>query len=574
MAGTKLADIMRYLDEVETADDVCSVAASFDGTRSGSMLAETVVSGLRCTITTLKRDLAEKDQQAAAFRKKMQDAKAREAARLEQAQRDFQAQKEELEGVVARNLQFIDTLLADKEALNTKVAGLSTELKQLADKHDKKIAQLEEQQAGMATAQKSQWANTEKRRRAAWQEEQTQKIKAETLKALEPDIAQLMNRHRAEKQRLENERIEEVRRHEAALTQKERELVELRRWLEEVRAQELANKDGLLEQRERDLVAQRTRLAREYEQSLLREREFFQQQTREQGDRFERQLDELRGLLREAKEREAEARQGLQQELGAEKAKLRAEKTAQMADFEQRLRERLELDLQARRQQMKDELATEAAAEATRLRKQLEEERDAAIELVIRRLEDDAVGAKKAAAASEKAWQEKHARVLREKEALSAAAEELREQLAVATAALEEKQRQAETSATALRQAAEEHEGKMRELQTRLMLKVQQTDDIWSTKYATRVQDQTAVIDQQAARICALQREAERLAAQSQERDETNRRQHDRELEQLQGRVQQALAKKDATIQELQALLLKAEERNRQVEDVLLAQSA
>lgn len=52
---------------------------------------------------------------------------------------DFQAQKEELEGVVARNMQFINALLVDKEALNAQVAGLSTELKQLAEKHDKKV---------------------------------------------------------------------------------------------------------------------------------------------------------------------------------------------------------------------------------------------------------------------------------------------------------------------------------------------------------------------------------------------------------------------------------------------------
>lgn len=38
------------------------------------------------------------------------------------------------------------------------------------------------------------------------------------------------------------------------------------------------------------------------------------------------------------------------------------------------------------------------------------QERDAEIELVIRRLEDEAVGSKKAVAAAEKAWQEKHAR--------------------------------------------------------------------------------------------------------------------------------------------------------------------
>lgn len=36
----------------------------------------------------------------------------------------------------------------------------------------------------------------EKRRRSQWQEEQTKRLKAEALKALEPDIAQLMNRHR------------------------------------------------------------------------------------------------------------------------------------------------------------------------------------------------------------------------------------------------------------------------------------------------------------------------------------------------------------------------------------------
>lgn len=43
---------------------------------------------------------------------------------------------------MARNLNFVNNLLADKEALNAQVGTLSKELKGLTEKHEKKVSGL------------------------------------------------------------------------------------------------------------------------------------------------------------------------------------------------------------------------------------------------------------------------------------------------------------------------------------------------------------------------------------------------------------------------------------------------
>jgi len=571
--GTKLADILKFLDDVEASDDTASVAASLDASRCGSVLGESVVCGLKRQLDALREKVRHRDEQLAALRKKTQDLKARDAARAEAAHAEMERQRSELEGALARSSQFASALLADKEALNARVGALSQELHSLTERHEKKIAELEERHLGLATAQKAQLAAGEKRRRSQWQEEQTKRLKAEALKALEPDIAQLMNRHRAEKQRLENERDEELRRRDALLAQKDREMDDLRRWMEERKAQDLAGKEAALEQKDRELLDQRTRLARDFEQSLARERELFQQQVREQAARGDRQLEEVRQALRESREREAEAQQQVRVELAAERASLRAEKAAQIVDIETALRQKLEEESQARARHVREELEAEAAQAAVRLRAQMEAERDAQIALVIQRLEDTALQTQKGAAAAEKAWQDKYHRALQEREAQAARVEDLTERVAALTAAVEQRQKQAASSAEALRQAQEDHDLAIKDLKTKLLHKVHQTDELWSTKFAARIQEQTEVIERQAGRICELQRRAEDGERSQREAREAAQREHERELAQLKQRVQQALAKKDATIQELQGMVARAEERHRQIEEVLLSQS-
>ena len=110
-------------------------------------------------------------------------------------------------------------------------------------------------------------------------------------------------------------------------------------------------------------------------------------------------------------------------------------------------------------------------------------------------------------------------------------------------------------------------------VQTKTAYQLQQVDDLWSAKYAKRIQDQTEAIDRQATRASELQRELDEAAQRHRQAHEEARQQHEVELEQLRVRVQQALGKKDTTIQELQAALQKVEARNRQMEDVLLEQS-
>ena len=162
---------------------------------------------------------------------------------------------------------------------------------------------------------------------------------------------------------------------------------------------------------------------------------------------------------------EEEATFKWQQELSSEKARLKTEKSSQVMQFEEQLREKMELEYQAKHKALKEEVQQEGARELAALKQQLEKERDAEIEMVIGKLEDTVVESQKASEASEKAWKEKYARVLQEKEALSAREEQLQDEVARLTATLLQRQTETEACQKALQEAKEDHEFALKELQ-------------------------------------------------------------------------------------------------------------
>eukprot|EP00906_Rhabdomonas_costata_P010425 RCo014627 len=563
--SSKFAEILKFLDNADAEETYSTGGAPSVVSLSASHVkstADSTVTDLRAKIEALAKKVSEKDAALVLLKEKLGSRKTKETSRIEQLLKGAQAQKEEFEAAASRNMEFIRTLLQDKEQLNKRVEVLSVELKNLETKHQTKLEEAEQRHADQMSAQKQLWEKAEKRRRAQWAEEHGKKIKDGALKALEPEIAQLMNRHRQEKARLEEEKQEALRRKDAALAQREEQLSEARRRMEADKELELRRKDALLLEKDRELLEQRARLSREFEQSLVHERELFHQQNKEICDRFERQLDEQRVLLRESKAREEDLRRRLETQLAAEKTRLEMDKDHRVSLAQSEIRLELEADFGA----MKKELEKQFAEDKAKLKEQLRQERDREIELVIQKLEDGAIAAAKDQKATERQLTERCQALQRERDALAQQSKELGAKYADAVASLETKGKLLREHEIQLADAAAERERRVSEVAQVLSHKAQQADDLWSCKYTKKIQEQLQLIEQQAARVAELQAQLQTHQRAHQEGIAQLTAQHSRELDLLQAKFQQALSKKDKMIADLTATAHQAEERVQQLE--------
>eukprot|EP01006_Ploeotia_vitrea_P013681 TRINITY_DN35694_c0_g1_i1.p1 TRINITY_DN35694_c0_g1~~TRINITY_DN35694_c0_g1_i1.p1 ORF type:complete len:615 (-),score=104.97 TRINITY_DN35694_c0_g1_i1:343-2133(-) len=578
----KFSDIMKYLDEVEQQeetsvpileDDLQSLAPS----TNESLLAETVVTGMRCKIDSLKKQLTQKDSKIRELEEDLKEAAERETKAHEnlrqQSKEDLSRQRQELEGANKRNLKFINALLADKDMLTHRLDTLSVEFKSIEEKHQREIQELQEQHQKKIQHQKGLWATQQKRERQAWTEEQTKKIKQKTLKSLEPDITQLINRHKAEKRRLEEEKNEEIRR-----------------------------KEAIIDQREREIIDVKAKCNRDVEDALIRERQLFHHQLSEQSVRMERQMEEQRRVAsreRQQLERclEEERRRYLKElgdmkakldaatdasqalaarfegEISAEKTKLRMEKVTELETLQDRMREDQQKALAELHTKYKQSLQEEFQQKEADLRAELVKERDNQIASVIQRLEDVSVKHQMQMAEKQKKLQDQIGSLQCKLDTSAAEKERLQESVETANEAEAELQKKFAKLQKDFQAAKEKHQKELHEKDDEVDLICKKKDDEWAAKYSHTTHGHTEVVQQQADLVWTLQQQLDTAKKAHQKELEEMKENQNFELEEVNIRVKEALSKKDTTLKELREMVARLEQRNKQVEDVLRHQN-
>ncbi len=123
----------------------------------------------------------------------------------QECKRKLVQQKETYDAVIQRHLSFIDQLLADKTALNDKVDNLTESLKTVESAWESRLRAARERAAVDMKRAQDGWASAEKARRDALVRKLEKEIKADTAKALEPEVQRILDRQRAEMERLKEE---------------------------------------------------------------------------------------------------------------------------------------------------------------------------------------------------------------------------------------------------------------------------------------------------------------------------------------------------------------------------------
>ncbi|XP_029943463.1 centrosomal protein of 131 kDa isoform X5 [Salarias fasciatus] len=459
--------------------------------------------------------------------------------------RGFQLQKDQYEATIQRHLTFIDQLIGDKKALSERCEGVLGELKQVDHKYMKKMAQMQEQHEMVwqilsplceeIKKLKDLMSATEKIRREKWIDEKTKKIKAITVKGLEPEIQKLISKHKQELKKLQTlHEAELLQADERAARRYVRQAEELRQQLEREKQQQC--------QRDRELAKQR------YEKELQEEELSLQQQRRrlykdvsQEKDRLaqlaSRQRAELDELRRQLEENSAVAGRALRDELDRSREEQDRRHQVEM----KALQERLELEKQTWEENSRKKEEAWLLSRERELRDQLRRERDKEIELAIWTLEEetskDKEECERAADSRLKRLREKYEAELRELERSERTAVEKHQQL---------RKQQMETEAELIR------------LQATLRLTEQQVEDVTQArdKLADERRGLAQVIRQEFAdRLVTTEEENRRLKVEVSEvrarlRLEAERltQEKEEELAEVHQRVKSAILKKEEIV--------------------------
>ena len=354
---------------------------------SGSDGGTQVYVGIKRRIDELKATVADLTQERDELAKKWGNAKEGEKARVDRVQKMAKEEIEELQREHKRQYSsqttLVSKLLAEKERLVATCEELQASVKDLTERKDRETRRLEDAHVTALNDMKGKWLVQEKQKREVWMQKEAKRIKEATLKAMEPDIALLMSRHKSEKARMKEEFDNELKR-----------------------------KDEQLEAKEAAILVTKTKGLTEVEEGIQRERDSFRQRIQEQESRFDSMMDEQRRQFADKKaaieafyaDQRANHQQTvkeLEKEIwalkasGAEEsgrfhAEVAKEVDRQLAQREQQLQERertREEQTSALRAKLAEEGAAQLKREQEELRISMRQERDEAVSKVIRQLE-------------------------------------------------------------------------------------------------------------------------------------------------------------------------------------------
>ena len=272
-------------------------------------LANTVYAGVKHKMSAMKNELVSLREDSAKLRqqleaKEVEVAKAKEEGEKEVEER-IQSAKDASELTIKRHLEFIDRLLADKQDLAKQCEVLTVQMRSLEERYAAGEAKREEAYAKELRKQRTVWEQTEKAKREQWLADKTKEIKESTVRGLEPDIQRLIERHREETRRMEeNLRAEHRQELSSVQTNAQRELS---------RMQEAGVAERhAAQERERDLCSQRLQeMSIHFEEQLRAQRQRQASQLgaehEERDEARRREITRLEEELRAAKYREEQA---------------------------------------------------------------------------------------------------------------------------------------------------------------------------------------------------------------------------------------------------------------------------
>nr|CAD7195636.1 unnamed protein product [Timema douglasi] len=315
----KLKDILSYLDEV---DQCCTgvldsaktrLQAVKDTTQSTQLqpsliprlddLLQMSVVDLSHEVLTLRLQLEERTSSISVLQEALTQQRELTLRNTQNTDKELKGrlkeQKQHLEAIIGRHQKFIDqvVLIADKKVLSEKCESLVRELKGSEDRHATNMRAIEERHSIELHQAKEMHAAAEKLRRERWIDSKTQKIKEMTVKGLEPELQRMNTRHQQE--------LSELR----TLHKQELEEVEMR-----ATRRATAQLDQLTAEREEVLTRERNSLKQRFEKQLYEEESRYQEERRRLLADVQREKDRLSEEMERVKQEGEEDKKNLVRE--------------------------------------------------------------------------------------------------------------------------------------------------------------------------------------------------------------------------------------------------------------------
>ncbi len=159
---------------------------------------------------------------------------------------EMEQQRSQFEAEIEKKLDFCQQLIKQKQDIQSRREELQTELEEKIAQVEKEKKLLSEKVNIELKKNKESWKAAEKVRQEAWQKEKTQEIRDLTIKGIEPQILGLIQKHKTELARRNQEYEDKLRQEKMELTR------EFEQRYTEIRGKALEDRETLLD-KERQL---------------------------------------------------------------------------------------------------------------------------------------------------------------------------------------------------------------------------------------------------------------------------------------------------------------------------------
>ena len=218
------------------------------------------VSSVRGVVAGLKATIVERDEEIArlqaAMRRQEAEMRRQADAAATSASEAVQKTKQAAEAAASRHLTFIDKLLGDKKALARKCDELGSALEEERAAAGERMRKVAAEAARELEQAKSSWAAAEKVRVKRAVENKAEAVRAATLRAVEPDIQRLMEKHRDDVAKLKEVFAKQLHEAESRIAEsKHAELMSVQGGVDAAVTAALGQERAAAADRERALVA-------------------------------------------------------------------------------------------------------------------------------------------------------------------------------------------------------------------------------------------------------------------------------------------------------------------------------
>ncbi|XP_076640367.1 centrosomal protein of 131 kDa-like [Colletes latitarsis] len=327
-------------------------------------------------LVTARLQLEEKTATVTLLREQLKSERKLACEKLEAQSKSsaskLQAQEDKYKGIVKRHQKFVEQLITEKTDLTEKCNSLAQRVKEIEIKMQRDMKCAADRHEVELQRAREHCAAAEKIKRERWIEARTTKIKEMTVKGLEPELRNMMEKHAEEIQRLRNVHMKELQDAELRIIRRSnQQLEQLRLELTESHERMLTNEKNILWTRYKDKLEEQEAQFKERQTKFIEELQYDREKfSREQAKRDAEMEAKLQRIRLQCQQEIETLKQQHSNEKKALQESLKTEWEAWLADYK-------------RQQNLKFEKAE------SKIRDDCYKERDRHIEIAIGRLEKD-----------------------------------------------------------------------------------------------------------------------------------------------------------------------------------------